>query len=1625
MTDAEVHSPDPAPVPAFLVVGLGASAGGVEALSSFFTHVQADVGSAYVVILHLSPDHDSQLAAILQTTTPLPVAQVTERTLVMPNHVYVVPPDQHLTMEAGYIAVSPNTQIEDRRAPVDIFFRTLAESHGERAVAVVLSGTGANGSMGLKRVKERGGAVFVQNPLEAGFNEMPRHAIATGLVDDVLPVAAIPARIASYATRNSSLAIPLEADPRPADQQQALREIFTQLRLRTGHDFANYKRPTLLRRIARRITVRNMPNLPAYAAYLSDHPDETIALLKELLISVTNFFRDRSAFAALEHNVLPRLLVGKTAADQLRIWVVGCATGEEAYSIAMLLAERTLGQLDAPKVQIFATDIDEAAVARAREGRYTLNDAADVSPERLRRFFSVEGDSYRVRREIREMVLFATHNVLKDPPFGHLDLVTCRNMLIYLNQQAQERVLETLHFALNPGGYLFLGTSESVEGAGDLFATLSRDDHIFQSRQTGLRTYPVPEAVPSFRLEPPRVTTTQQHEGRTLERISFGDLHQRLLEQYAPPSVVVNEEYDIVHLSERAGRYLQVAGGEPSTNLLALIRPELRLELRGALLQAAQRQTNVEARDLPIRIDERGEVVTIRVRPVLREGDPARGFLLVLFEPSTGQPRDEEAAFRSDEPLTRQLEEELLRVKAQLRASSEQYEFQAEELKASNEELQAMNEELRSAAEELETSKEELQSINEELRTVNQELKVKVEETTLASNNLQNLVNSTNIGTIFLDRSFRVALFTPATRALFNLLPADYGRPLSDITHRLVGEDVVLDAEQVLATLQPIEREVQTSDGRTFLMRVLPYRTAEDQIGGIVVTFLDVTERRRAADALRASEEKYRTLFDSIDEGFCIIEVLFDAVGSPFDYRFLEMNPAFVAQTGLVEATGRTVLELVPQHERFWFEVYGEIARTGEARRFQHQAQALKPPRWYDVYAFRVGEPDEGRVAVIFNDISERKQSERELTRTNRLLQAIFDNSLQIIQLFNAVRDAHSGAIVDFEWLMTNERWNELYGAMAGKRLLTENPAVVETGLFDEFKQVTETGVTLTQEHYYAYEQFDGWFLQTVAKVEDGFLLSTLDITERKLREANLAFLAEVSQDLAGLTTIADTMERLGAKIGRFFDVTQCNFGELDAGEDTDTLLVFYGWNADHVRSLAGTYRLSDLLSEPQVKAHLAGELISVNDTQADARVNAEAYASLDIRSFIIVPLVRQGVWQFMLTIADTKTRVWRDDDIELIREITNRIWTRLERARIEQALRESEALLRALIENLPGGAAFVVDRNLRYILAEGEALRDAGMEPGDLVGKTLAEALDPELAGDYTTHYGQALAGEPFVYEHASHGRTYLTRGVPLRDAAGEVYAVLALSYEISARKRAEEALLQANEQLETRVQARTAELTQLMAVRQELLRQLVSAQEEERRRLARELHDQLGQPLSALRMGLAALPPADAVARLQRLAAELDADVDRLALELRPGALDDVGLQAALEQHFARWGQQHEVSVEFATVGLAGGRLPEEVEVVLYRVAQEALTNILKHAQARRVSMVLELRPHLVVLIVEDDGRGFDPEAVQRRSPADGRLGLLGMQERVAIVGGTLTIESTPGQGTTLFVRVPLPVR
>ncbi|ADU34898.1 CheR family methyltransferase [Variovorax paradoxus] len=869
----------------FPVIGIGASAGGLEALLRFFEHLPARAGMAFVVILHLSPKHESSAADILQRTTRMKVSQVTRPTPIEVDQVYVIPPGVELTMNDGYLRVAPSERAKGQHVTVDVFFRTLAEAHRERAVSVVMSGTGSDGAVGLTRIKERGGIAIAQAPADAAHTGMPLAAIATGMVDIVLPAADIGQRLIDLWTNARQIRMPdaekiggfvAPPETQAAAQQaeQALQEIIGLLRTHTRHDFRHYKRATVLRRIERRLQVNRLTDLPAYRDFLREHPQEAVPLLQDMLISVTNFFRDRDSFEALERDVLPELVQRKQAGDPLRAWVAGCATGEEAYSLSILLREQADLHARPLEIQIFATDIDDRAIATARKAVYAQGIVEDMSPSRLRQFFMKDHDQYRVSTTVREPVLFASHNLLRDPPFSRLDLICCRNLLIYLDRAAQAHVLEMFRIALKPGGYLFLGTSESIDAVGSLFTPVDKKNRIFRvnpdlppGRHMPLIS-DMPPAPQAGTFVPPRRTSKRTGS----ERASFAELHQAALEQFSPPSVLINAEHEVLHLSNGVGRFLERASGEPSNNLLNNVRPDIRLELRTALFKANQTARSVETRLVQRQENGHQVFLNIIVRPLQPAEGESQQLTLVVFDEVEESMRanDGEPVDAARELLIGQLEEEIRQLKLHLQDTVESGETSTEELKASNEELQAINEELRSASEELETSKEELQSMNEELVTVNFELKVKVEERGHINDDLQNLIASSEIATVFVDRGMHVKRYTPHAGNLFNLIPSDLGRSLFDITSRLEYPELEEDTAAAFNELRTIERHVPSTDGRHFLARILPYRTAEDKIEGAILNFFDISELRFAQDKVRAGEERLR-LVAATTRDFAII----------------------------------------------------------------------------------------------------------------------------------------------------------------------------------------------------------------------------------------------------------------------------------------------------------------------------------------------------------------------------------------------------------------------------------------------------------------------------------------------------------------------------------------------------------------------------------------------------------------------------------------------------------------------------------------------------------------------------------------------------------------------------------
>jgi two-component system CheB/CheR fusion protein len=823
------------------VVSIGASAGGITALQVFFEALPPRVGAAFVVIVHLDPERSSELSRIIGARTSMRVIEVEQDTRVEPDTVYVIPPNRRLLVSNGNISSAAFDEPRGHRAPIDQFFRSMADQYGD-GFAVILTGSGSDGTVGVKAVKESGGLILVQDPSEAEYPSMPRSAIASGVADFVLPVREIAARMPELVRTKQQIMGDNIADK----DEDVFRRILAHLRQKTGHDFAHYKRATVGRRLARRMQVTHAATIQDYMAYLQSHAEEVQALLGDLLISVTSFFRDSAAFEELAKEAVRPLFAMPDPNDSLRVWVPGCATGEEVYSIAILMLEEAVRpefQISRPEFQIFASDLDAGALATAREGRYPLAIQADVSEERLRKFFTCEGDHYRIKREIRDLIVFAQHSLLRDPPFSHVDLISCRNLLIYLDRPLQHQVCGTFHYALRPRGYLFLGSSESIDDH-SLFRVVSREARIFQAVETRRVLPALPNLIPGPRIaEGPSAGTAPRD-----TRGNYAGDHRHVLELLAPPSMLVDGSHRILNLSENAGRYLLPSGGPISSFAADVVRPELRLDVQAALHRAFEQNEPTLTLPLPVQFNGTPNQVSLHVRPFSSDGAARSAIVLFLEGGPADLPAetDADAAGADASFLITRLRNELTTTQSHLRTSRGQYEAVTEELRASNEELQSINEEYRSTSEELETSKEELQSINEELQTLNNELKLKLDVVSRAHNDLQNLISATDVSTLFLTASLRINRFTPRFTQIFNVSGGDEGRPISDFTHKLEYSDLARDANRVIADLAPVERILKSTDGHWYLMRMRPYRTLEDKIEGVVVTFVDVTDQQEA-----------------------------------------------------------------------------------------------------------------------------------------------------------------------------------------------------------------------------------------------------------------------------------------------------------------------------------------------------------------------------------------------------------------------------------------------------------------------------------------------------------------------------------------------------------------------------------------------------------------------------------------------------------------------------------------------------------------------------------------------------------------------------------------------------------
>lgn len=1093
----------------FYVVGIGASAGGFEALERFFGAMPLDSGMAFVVVQHLSPDHKSLMVELLSKLTRIAVLQATEGVVLEPNHIYLIPPKKNMTVFHGKLHLADKGAKQTLNFPIDIFLNSLAEDKGEKAIAIILSGTGSDGTRGIRTVKEQGGIILVQDLNSAKFDGMPSNAIATGLADYILPPDKMPEELVKF-MHHPFIARQHDGENKLLKEETKLEKIFSLLKNLSGVDFTHYKQSTVSRRIERRLSVNQIDKLDDYVNYLFQNPHEVQTLYKELLIGVTRFFRDPEAYALIQGRVIPEIIRGKKPNATIRVWVAGCSTGEEAYSLAILFREALEAAGAHNEIKIFATDVDSDALEYASVGQYPENIVADLTHERFHSYFVRKGDKYQVINQIREMVIFAQHNIIRDPPFNKIDLLTCRNLLIYLQPVLQKKVLLNFNFALNDQGFMFLGSSETIGHFTNLFTPFDTKWKLYRcnGKQTALH-------VDSFSITP-------VHRKRQLDTIfdrvvpqqldhrkQVAGIYESLLNQYIPPAAIINRNHELIHVLGDVSEFLRIQPGNVSLNIGTLIRKELAIAVETGLNKAVREGKEVLYSDIRYHVDGERRRVNLRTVPFTDENTD-NDLVLVLFDriPDSNEAVGLSATpYESSEANTQRLQD----LEHELQYTRENLQATIEELETTNEELQATNEELLSANEELQSANEELQSVNEELITVNSEYQSKIQELTELNNDMNNLLLSTNIGTIFLDKDLRIRKFTPAISREINLMDTDVGRPISHIVFNLDYDNILADSRNVLHTLVPFEREVQTSEGKWLLLRILPYRTDENIIKGVVITFIDVSSLKKATAELRK-------LSSAVELSPTVI-VITDRQGE-IEY----VNRSFTQTTGYLpeEVLGKNVrifkTGLTPQED---YKALWQNVLAGERWSGVFTNRKKNREIYYEQVTIVPLKNDQGEVINLIKvaeDITERKKAQ-ELLEQSRL---------RVLNILESTTDSFVELDDAWRFVYVNQKAEQLLGKnrsqLLGRQIWDIFPETVQSELFRELHAAKSEGRNTTLDEYLS--AFDAWFEFHVFPVGETVSIYFRDVTarkrtERELRESENRFRATFSQAAVGLAHVA------------------------------------------------------------------------------------------------------------------------------------------------------------------------------------------------------------------------------------------------------------------------------------------------------------------------------------------------------------------------------------------------------------------------------------------------------------------------------------------------------------------------
>lgn len=1631
----------------------------MEAFTELLKRLPTDTGMGFVLVQHLDPQHASSLTQILARATTMPVREATNNLRVEPNQVYIIPPNTSLGIAQGMLKLQPRSRHRIAPRSIDFFLEALANDQHERAIGVILSGTATDGTLGLEAIKAEGGITFAQDD-SAKYDSMPRSAIGAGCVDFVLAPEAIARELARIARhpyvanpeRSDETALPARGRARAAEAEPPRRagghgyeKILLHLRNHSGVDFSLYKVPTIHRRIARRMVLNKQTTPARYADFLRGNPKELDALYSDALINVTSFFRTPEAFGVLQRKIFPQLLRQK-GDDPLRVWVLGCSTGQEAYSLAMAFTEAAEKSRRPRKLQVFATDLNDANLEKARHGLYAKSIVQDVSPERLRRFFTEEEGGYRVIKPLRELVVFARQNLISDPPFSRMDLISCRNLMIYLEPSLQKKVFPTFHYALKPEGFLFLGSSESIGTFTDLFAPMDKKHKIFAKKSAPttafhlpvkkihdarLTTAPAPRAALAMARGSGAATDAYRSElnaEREADRVTAN--------QFAPPSVLITGSLQILQFRGPTGAYLEPPTGKASFDVLKMARDGLMLPLRTTINRAKKENKTVRTENVPLGQNGKTRRVNLEVVPLknLKE----RCFL-VLFEDAekTGRPAtaSSDGAREAPRPVSKrvesrriaELEHDLAEARDYLQSVEQQQEAANEELQAANEEAQSANEELQSLNEELETSKEELESTNEELTTVNEEMIHRNRELSRLNGDLTNLSASTKLVIMLLGRDLTIRRFSAQAEKKFHLHASDLGRPIGHIRHDLDLPDLGALITAVIANVRECEREVQDKDGRWHSLRVRPYLTLDHKVDGAVLVLVDIDAIKESQQAVASARDFAEAILGSVRDPFLILdsELRIQKANEAYHTLFGAARAGFLGRKFLEIDRGRWDLpklreqlrDVLPRQKPFDnLEVTLALKNAGRRTLLLNARKLSQAPGHRE--KILLGIEDVTELHAFQNDL---RRSER---RYRRLFEAAKDGILILDPATRRITDANPFIV-------------ELLGYSRAQLIKKE---LWQIGLLKDEAASRKAFRELRKNSFIRYEDLplktkrgerrEVEFVSNLYRENghDVIQCNIRDITERKHTEMELSRLAAI------VTSSSDAI------IGK--DLNSC----------------VTSWNAG-AEALFG-YTAKEMVGSP------ISRLIPAARQHEEGKIMARIKAGRSVEHFETVRVAKDGRELAMsVTISPIREAGGRIIGASKVaRDITAQ-------KQAESALRLSERRYRKLFTSIDEGFSIIEmifdergrPADFRYLEVNPAFERQSGLR--DAVGKRVLE-IAPQLEGRWFEIYGNVVrTGKPvrFTEEAKALNRWFDVYAFRMGGKGSRKIAVLFSN--ITARKRTEVALSAARKklsahatQLEETVALRTAQLTatnrrleasvesitkgreQYRSLLEEsefmqgklrhLTRQFLTAQEDERREISRELHDEVVQALVGINVELASLGRAAASGRgrlkskithTQRLVEKSVNAVHRFARELRPAALDDLGLIPALRTYMKGVVRLRKLKTELVA-DAAIERLDMARRTVLFRVAQEALTNVARHAEATTVRVSIKEIPGAFRLEVHDNGRSF--QVLQTLSArTNKRLGLLGMRERVEMTGGTLTILSAPGEGTTVRADVPSP--